>query len=136
DWNLAGVRVLNTLIGGALALSGAWLLWPTPEWRLVPEYMAAAVRAIRDYLRLAVSHAAGEHDADPNALRDARRAFAAAAANTDESFQRLLGEHRGPTAALEPLMTFLTYTRRLGVSTGALALGGGDDDAAGVQSLA
>ena len=32
DWHLAGVRVLDTLLGGVLALLGARFLWPAPEW--------------------------------------------------------------------------------------------------------
>ena len=55
DWHLATVRVINTLLGGVLALLGARLLWPAPEWRRLPTYMAAALRANRDYLRTVVS---------------------------------------------------------------------------------
>ena len=40
DWHLAGLRIINTLLGGALALVGARLLWPTPEWNRLPAYMA------------------------------------------------------------------------------------------------
>jgi uncharacterized membrane protein YccC len=37
------VRVENTLLGGALALLGAWLLWPAPEWERLPTYMATVL---------------------------------------------------------------------------------------------
>ena len=36
DWNLAETRVLNTLLGGALALAGARFLWPSPERERFP----------------------------------------------------------------------------------------------------
>src|SRR6185503_2635528 len=45
-----------------------------------------------------------------------------AAVNAEESFQRLVVEHGGPEEDLAPVMTFLTYTRRLTASIAALAL--------------
>jgi hypothetical protein len=42
--------------------------------------------------------------------------------NAEESFQRALGEHRGPAEALAPAMTLLTYARRFTASVAALAL--------------
>lgn len=122
DWHLAGLRVVNTLIGGAMAMVGAWVLWPTSEWRDLPTLAAAALRANERYLRLAVRAASGDREA-LHAIGEARRHVAAAAANLEESFQRLLGEHRGPATALKPVMTLMTYTRRFAVSVGALAVG-------------
>ena len=121
DWHLAGLRVVNTLIGGSMALIGAWVLWPSSEWRDLPTLAAAALRANEKYLRLAVRVATGDRYA-ANAIGVARREVAAAAAHLEESFQRLLGEHRGPAIALKPVMTLMTYTRRFAVSIGALAL--------------
>ena len=134
DWHLAGLRVVNTLIGGALALAGAWLLWPTSEWRDVPTLAAAALRANRYYLLLAARAAMGDRAAHRE-IGDARRGVAAAAGNLEESFQRLLGEHRGPALALKPVMTLMTYTRRFAVSVGALALGAEDSGAASHDAL-
>jgi hypothetical protein len=96
-------------------------LWPSSEWRDLPALAAAALRANEKYLRLAVRVATGDQQA-ANAIGVARREVAAAAANLEESFQRLLGEHRGPAIALKPVMTLMTYTRRFAVSIGALAL--------------
>ncbi|MFL5562246.1 MAG: FUSC family protein [Gemmatimonadaceae bacterium] len=122
DWHLAGLRVTNTLIGGAMALVGAWLLWPTSAWRDLPALAAAALRANRKYVVLAASAVAGDAEAS-RALAQARREVASAAGNLEESFERLLGEHRGPAIALKPIMTLMTYTRRFAFSVGALALG-------------
>jgi hypothetical protein len=80
------------------------------------------LRANEKYLRLAVRAATGDADA-LRLIGEARRDVAAAAANLEESFQRLLGEHRGPAIALKPVMTLMTYTRRFAVSVGALAVG-------------
>jgi uncharacterized membrane protein YccC len=122
DWHLASTRVVNTLIGGALALAGARLLWPSPESRRMPGYMSAALDACRDYLVCVVelfddrSAEAGER------IRSARRRIGLAAVNAEESFGRLLAEYDGPPGELSPVMTFLTYVRRLTASIAALAL--------------
>jgi uncharacterized membrane protein YccC len=122
DWHLAGVRVLDTLIGGGLALAGARLLWPAPEWKRLPTYLAACLRANRDYLRTVVSVFADRSDAAGRLMRARRRDAALAAINAEESFQRLLGEHDGSVEALAPAMTMLTYIRRFTVSIAALAV--------------
>jgi uncharacterized membrane protein YccC len=120
DWHLTGVRVINTLIGGALALVGSRVFGAAPESERFAEYAARALAAKRDYLRRAVAVVvAGE---PVGALREARRASALASANAEDSFQRLVVEHRGPAESLEPRMAVLTYLRRIAASTGALAL--------------
>jgi uncharacterized membrane protein YccC len=122
DWHLATTRVVNTLLGGALALAGSRLLWPSPEWTRLPGYMGAAIRANRDYLRCVIRLYDDRSDEAGARIRAARRGIGLATVNAEESFQRLLGEYDGPPAALSPAMTFLTYTRRLTASTAALAL--------------
>ena len=122
DWHLARVRVLNTLLGGGLALLGARLLWPAPEWQRLPTYLAAALRANRDYLRTVVTFFTDRSDAAGHVMRERRRDAALAAINAEESFQRLMGEHGGRAGTLAPVMTFLTYVRRFTVSIAALAV--------------
>ena len=122
DWHLAGVRVFDTLLGGVLALLGARLLWPAPEWKRLPAYMAASLRANRDYLRTVVSIFDDRSDAAGRLMRARRRDAALAAINAEESFQRLIAEHGGSTETLAPVMTFLTYVRRFIVSIAALAV--------------
>ncbi len=122
DWNLAGTRILNTLLGGALALLGARLLWPSPERSRLPLYMADALRANRQYLARTISLFADRSEHAGAMLRDARRQSGLAAINAEESFDRFLAEHRGPAEDLAPIMTFLTYTRRLMASIAALSV--------------
>jgi len=122
DWHLASTRVMNTLLGGALALAGARLLWPSPESRRLPGYMSAALTATRDYLRRVMTLFEDRSDDAGGKLRAARRHVGLAAVNAEESFQRLVAEYDGPEADLSPLMTFLTYTRRVTASIAALAL--------------
>jgi uncharacterized membrane protein YccC len=120
DWTLARVRIINTLIGGALALVGSWLLWERPEKELFPEQLALALRADCEYLRQWVAaHPSGRKFLDP-ALSEARRKMGLATINAEASFQRLLAEPRRRAEALEPLMTLLLYTRRFAAAVIAL----------------
>jgi uncharacterized membrane protein YccC len=122
DWHLASTRVINTLLGGVLALLGSRLLWPSPEKARLPGYMAIALRANRDYLDRVLSLFDDRSDAAGHAIREARRRIGLATVNAEESFQRLLGESRGSGGRLSSAMTFLTYTRRLTASIAALSL--------------
>ncbi|XXF76079.1 FUSC family protein [Myxococcaceae bacterium GXIMD 01537] len=121
DWSLAQVRIVNTLIGGALALAGTWLLWERPEQELFPEQMAEALKADRDYFREVMSaRLEGRQGPDP-ALAEARRRMGLASNNAEASFQRLLSEPRRRTEPLEPLMTLLAFTRRFATAVVAFS---------------
>ncbi|MFY2556596.1 FUSC family protein [Corallococcus terminator] len=117
DWELAGVRIANTMIGGAIALVGARLLWPSPEHVRFPEEVANALRADREYL---LSVASASSDAEPE-VREARRKLGLQLLSAEASFQRLLTEYRGASRQLEPAMALLTYARRFGAAVTALA---------------
>lgn len=121
DWHLAEVRVLNTLLGGTLALLGSRLLWPRPEWSRFPTYAAAVLRENADFLRIVARDFGDRSEAATARMRAGRRRAGLAAINAEESFQRLMGEHQGGADGLAPLLTFLTYARRFGASIAALA---------------
>jgi uncharacterized membrane protein YccC len=121
DWHLAGLRIVNTLIGGGLALAGAQFLWPGEELNRLPELLAAAIRADADMLRQAVALVANGGGGD-GSLREARRAVGHAAFNAEDSFQRVMSEHRGAPDEMEPVMATLVYVRRIGASAAALAV--------------
>ena len=136
DWHLAGVRILNTVLGGGLALAGNQLLWPSPESERLPAHLAQTIAALRNYLAIVVQRFDDRSDDASRALREARRQVGLAILNAEESFQRLLGEHRGPAEALAPAMTLLTYTRRFTASIAAFALSRYSVDAIQAEALA
>ncbi|MGZ3459779.1 MAG: FUSC family protein, partial [Archangium sp.] len=121
DWSLARVRIINTLIGGSLALAGTWLLWERPEKELFPEQLAAALRADGEYFRQVFSTWLGAPENADTRLAEARRKMGLATINAEASFQRLLSEPRKRTEPLEPLMTLLAYTRRFAAAVIALS---------------
>ena len=135
DWHLASTRVVNTLLGGALALAGSRLLWPSPEKTRLPGFMAAALRANRDYLDRVVALFDDRSEMAGRTLREARRRIGLATVNAEESFQRLLGESSGSGGRLSSAMTFLTYTRRLTASIAALALARHTERGGGGEAL-
>jgi uncharacterized membrane protein YccC len=122
DWHLAGLRIVNTLLGGALALAGTWLLWPTRESERLPAYLSAMLEAMRRYLAEVVARFDDRGESAGRALRGARRDVGLAILNAEESLQRLLGEHRGRPEDLTPAMTLVTYARRFTASIAALGL--------------
>lgn len=117
SWHLALVRLANNLIGALLALVGALVLWPSRE--RPREALAAAVRAVRDYLGEVVRR---QHDATAPTLTVARRRVNVALANAHTSLQRLVMERARDDATVEALMAVLSYARRLAVSITALAV--------------
>lgn len=122
DWHLAGLRIGNTLIGGALAMLGTWLLWPSPEARRMPEYLAEVLEAMRAYLAEVVARFDDRSDAAGDAIRAGRRRVGLAILNAEESLERTLSEQRGRAYDLTPAMTLVTYARRFTASIAALAL--------------
>jgi uncharacterized membrane protein YccC len=121
DWHLAELRIVNTLLGGALAFAGSRLLWPHDEQRRFPEEMARALGALRDYFA-EVMHVVIEGVPPPApSLPPLRRRFGLAMNAAEASFQRLVAEPGGEPAALEPLMTLLLFARRFGATVNAFA---------------
>lgn len=122
DWHLAGTRVINTLLGGALALGGARFLWPSPERTRFPTYAAAALKANGAYLDCVISLYDDTGAAAGERMRGMRRAIGLATVNAEESLQRAVAEAHGDTRALAPALTTLAYTRRFTASVAALAI--------------
>lgn len=116
DWTVAGSRALGVLLACALALAGAWLLWPSPERRRFPDAAAAALRADGDYLR----QVAASRSSSAMEVGAARRNLGLALLEAEASFQRLLAEFHGPPQQLEPGMAVLTYSRCLAAAVTAL----------------
>jgi len=111
--HLTRVRILDTLLGGALALAGALLLWPTRELERMPALIGRALRASADYLDAVLQQAPAA------ALVTARRRIGLATANAEAALQRLIGE-APPAALVEPMMALVAYPRRLSASITAL----------------
>jgi uncharacterized membrane protein YccC len=121
DWRLATVRIVDTLLGGALALAGARILWPLSERKRFPDAMASGIAALAAYLAVALRALLGEGGPSVTALAPARRRLGLAINAADASFERLLAERTAPLDAQEAGMTLLLYARRASDTLGAAA---------------
>jgi uncharacterized membrane protein YccC len=110
-------RILDTLLGGALALAGALVLWPHREQERLPALIAAVLRASRDYLESVLRGEGREAQAA------ARRRVALVTANAEAALQRLIGE-APPANLVEPWMALVAYARRITGSIAGLAAAG------------
>jgi uncharacterized membrane protein YccC len=120
DWSLAGLRALDSTVGGVLGLIAGFVLWPSWEEPHLKKRLAEALIANRNYL--AAVFAKAEAD-DENAVQAARRAAGLASANAEASLQRVLAEPRRTAPHLiEAGMTMVTCLRRLAGVAAALSL--------------
>lgn len=121
DWPIAGLRVANTLLGGAIALVAAQLLWPARESETYAPQLASLLRELRAHL-LAVT---GPGDASTAAWRNtadaARRQLGIEVSNAEATLQRLIAEDSPSAQRVEAAMTMLTYSRRMASTLSAIA---------------
>ncbi len=119
DYQLAGVRALDTLAGGLLALGASRALWPSWERYRLPSELGAMIAALRTYFCAIEWQAFGTSRASPGDVAAARRATGLANNNVDAAVQRLVAEPPGALRDVETIMTLLTFARR---ASGALTL--------------
>ncbi len=112
QWTLAGWRVADTLIGGALALAGSYLLWPDSSRGTAQRELGAAVTASRAYFR-AVMQRYIWPGPTTEGLQATHRRAALAADNAEADLQRLLGERPRGGALVEQFWAVVGANRRV-----------------------
>ena len=124
DWQLALVRMVNTIVGAVIALLAMTFLFPAYERDRAPQFLRASIAADRRYLaQLTESWNSLEQGRSRSSrlLANARRAAGLAHNDTEESLERLLAEswpRRRPFAQFVP--AFVTYLRRFAQSVTTL----------------
>ena len=120
DAHLAGMRALDSILGGLLGLAASFLLWPSWETPQLPRQMADAVRAHRDYLLVVLG---GKPDARDQDIGAARRQAGLGSNNAEASLQRVLSETRLLSGgAAEPALIILACLRRMAGAIVTLSL--------------
>lgn len=120
DAQLAGLRALDSVLGGLLGLAASFLLWPAWETPQLPRQMADAVRAHRDYLLVVLGAKPDARDQDIGA---ARRQAGLTSNNAEASLQRVLTETRLLSRAdAEPALVILACLRRMAGAIVTLSL--------------
>lgn len=117
---LATTRVVNTLIGGVLAIAGTRLLWSLPERRRFPAHAAAALHTTRGFLTAALDNP--HTTADARKVAALRRKLGLEVINADESLHRMAIEGGRAAERIEAGRTILVYLRRLTSASVSLAM--------------
>jgi uncharacterized membrane protein YccC len=121
DWQLALIRVLNTLAGAVIAILAMMFLFPIYERDRAPAFLRESLAADRRYLeKLAEEWSTGSPST--RQLANARRRAGLAHNDSEESLERLFAEswpRRQPFAQFAS--AFVTYLRRFAQSITLLA---------------
>jgi uncharacterized membrane protein YccC len=112
DPQLALYRLLNTVLGGALAMVFAAFLWPEWEGEGLASLLASAVEGDRDYVRAVMTASLSEPAA--------RRAMALATGNAESALQRAAVEGPRMATSLVAGTTVVSALRRLGAVLAAI----------------
>jgi len=121
DWGIAGLRVVNTLLGGAIALAASLLLWPTHELATYAKQLADLLRALRSQLVVVTGPRNAAAPEWRRSVDEARRRFGVAVTNAEATMQRLITEDAPNPHRAEAAMTVLTYGRRMASTLSAIA---------------
>jgi uncharacterized membrane protein YccC len=123
DWRLAGVRIVDTLAGGALAVLTSRLLWPTYESQGIPATLGTLLDRVRESLDAAARAAGLRPDDATGGITPARarRRMGLAANMADAALERWLAEPRVRRHDAEALLTVLAEVRRVSVACTGLA---------------
>lgn len=131
NWEVGIQRIAYTLIGGAIAFAGSYLLFPSWEQQQLPAQLEMTLRANLAYFQVAISqylqqaeqpiehknHASDEDLIFARSLDRLRHQAALQNANAEAAAQRLFGEPRHIRGEIEPIMALMLYVRSLFSST-------------------
>ncbi len=121
DWEVGMERIVDVLMGGALALAGSYWLFPSWERQQLPAQLAKTIRANLAYFQIAVDHYLGRRDpVVESSLHLLRHRASLENANAEAAAQRLFSEPRHIRGEIEPVMTLMLYVRGLFSSVTAL----------------
>ena len=121
DWGVAGLRVVNTLLGGGIALAASQLLWPAREIETYAMQLAGLLRDLRALLAAVTTRGDATVAAWRQNAHEARRRFGVAVTNAEATMQRLIAEDAPNPHRVEAAMTILTYGRRMASTMSAIA---------------
>jgi uncharacterized membrane protein YccC len=119
DWKVSLSRILDTLVGGGLALIGGYTLFPIWEREQLPLQLARTLLALKEYF----DKVTGVYLGKELVLREIERTKRQAAlevANATTASQRLLSEPSHLRGEIEPTLTAVNYVRHLFLAVGAL----------------
>jgi uncharacterized membrane protein YccC len=121
DWSIAGLRVVNTLLGGGIALAASQVLWPVREIETYAKQLAGLLRDLRALLAAVTAPGDATIPSWRHNAHETRRRFGVAVTNAEATMQRLITEDAPNPQRVEAAMTILTYGRRMAATMAAIA---------------
>ncbi|MFN6461728.1 MAG: FUSC family protein [Nostoc sp. DedVER02] len=118
-WEVGVLRIVDSLIGGVLALLGSYLLFPTWERQQLPAQLEKTIRANLAYFQQVIANYL--HPQPDTSINMLRHQAALENVNANASAQRLFSEPRHIQGEIEPVMTLITYIRGFFSSVTTLA---------------
>jgi uncharacterized membrane protein YccC len=118
-WEVSLYRILDTLVGGVLALIGGYTLFPIWERERLPLQLGRTLLALREYF----DNITGAYLGKGIVLREieqTKRQAALEVANATTASQRLLSEPSHVRGEIEPTLSAVNYARHLFLAIGAL----------------
>ena len=121
-WEIGALRIVDSLIGGTLALLGSYLLFPSWERQQLPTQLATTIRANLAYFQqVAASYLNPEQKPSTETMRNLRHQAALNNANAAAAAQRLFSEPDRVRGEVEPIMMLILYIRGFFSSVTTLA---------------
>lgn len=128
DLRVVVVRFVDAVVGGAIALVAATVVFPSWEKRRLPELLAAAMRALEAYARAVLGpHGERTHEERRVAADAARRTAGIAFGEAETSLERFLAEPGRKQAHAADAMQLVTHARRLAGALTAVEASPHDD---------
>jgi uncharacterized membrane protein YccC len=112
DWQVALVRMANTIVGGLIALAAGYTLWPAWSLESLPSQLAKAARANREYFDKVMARWLRQQ-VSSSEIRSAHEAAQVECSNVYVSFQRMLSDPSSRQAGVEPFYALASYMQRL-----------------------
>ncbi|MBP5975633.1 FUSC family protein [Brasilonema sp. CT11] len=121
-WQVGVLRIVDSLVGGVLALVGSYLLFPRWERHQLPAQLEKTIRANLTYFQQVIANYLHPHqDASADSINMLRHQAALENVNAAAAAQRLFSEPRHIQGEIEPVMTLMVYIRGFFSSVTTLA---------------
>ncbi|MEG4343739.1 FUSC family membrane protein [Microcoleus sp. A003_D6] len=121
-WEIGALRIVDSLIGGTLALLGSYLLFPSWERSQLPKQLAKTIRSNLAYFQqVAASYINPEQQCSTETIRNLRHQATLENANAAAAAQRLFSEPRHVRGEVEPIAMLILYIRAFFSSVTTLA---------------
>lgn len=121
DWKIGILRIVDSLVGGVLALLGSYLLFPRWERQQLPTQLEKTIRANLAYFQQVIGNYLHREQSATDSINMLRHQAALENANATAAAQRLFSEPRHVQGEIEPVITLMVYIRSFFSSVTTLA---------------